>query len=55
MTRNTAIALSTESCQIITPPKNWLDIPANLKPVKTFNELNMDKGAQAGAEDLFGH
>lgn len=55
MTHSTGIGLSTESCHIVTPPKNWLDLPANLKPVKSFNELNMDKGAQAGAEDLFGH
>ncbi|MBP9093968.1 hypothetical protein KBI23_23300 [bacterium] len=54
MTHNTNIALETTSCQIATPPKNWLDLPVNLKAVKTFNELNMDKGAQAGAEDLFG-
>lgn len=55
MTHNTNIALETTSCQIVTPPKNWLDLPVNLKAVKTFNELNMDRGAQAGAEDLFGH
>lgn len=54
MTRNTSTALTTQSCQIVTPPKNWLDLPANLKTVNTFNALNMDKGAQAGAEDLFG-
>ena len=55
MTHTIGTCLSTQSCQIATPPKNWLDVPANLKPVKTFNELNMDKGAQAGAEDLFGN
>jgi hypothetical protein len=47
--------LETDSCEIVTAPKNWLDVPAGYKTVKTFNELNMDKGAQAGAEDLFGH
>lgn len=53
--RSIGVGLKTESYNIVIPPKNWLDIPAEYKTVKTFNELNMDKGAQAGAEDLFGH
>lgn len=55
MKGSVAIALRTDSVKQATPPKNWLEIPPKLKPVKTFNELNMDQGAQAGAEDLFGN
>ena len=50
-----AVALRSDAIKQVTPPKNWLELPVNFKQVKTFNELNMDKGAQAGAEDLFGH
>jgi hypothetical protein len=49
------VALRTESVRQVTPAKNWLEKPPNLKSVKTFNELNMDRGAQAAAEDLFGN
>lgn len=55
MKGSVAVALRSNTIKQVTPAKNWLNLPVNFKQVKTFNELNMDKGAQAGAEDLFGH
>ncbi len=55
MKGSVAVALRSDTIKQVTPPKKWLELPVNLKQVKTFNELNMDQGAQAGAEDLFGN
>ncbi|CAN5526256.1 hypothetical protein BH11CYA1_BH11CYA1_41430 [soil metagenome] len=52
--KNSSTGLETFSCHVVTPAKDWLDTPTNYKTVKTFGELNMDKGSQAGAEILFG-
>ncbi len=52
---NVTVAMQTLSCRIVTPPKDWLAIPAGLKTVGTFADVNMDKGAESGAQELFGN
>lgn len=46
--------LLTHSCAVVPEPKNWLSVPRQGKLVKNFAELNMDKGAESGIENLFG-
>ena len=47
------VLVATDSCKIAESAKDWLKIPEGLKPVSSFQALNMDQAAQSGIDDLF--
>ncbi len=47
------LVLMTEKCLVVTPGKDWLNLPTDYKRVNTFQELQMDAGAKSGVENLF--